>query len=170
MPLAGQCSKAENMNPGRSSLVPIQQKLDQQKVLPDSGRMSTTSCVWDDMQGWMEQRQREWDDEMTQLKNEFFSIKSDKLASRRSSSDSSSLPEKMNIASRFYDTEKGCRMFCVTFDVSQFEPEEVNIRTQANSLIVHARHEEQRKYLTVFSVKTRGDYRLLDSAWEAADA
>lgn len=62
-------------------------------------------------------------------------------------------------------------MFCVTFDVSQFEPEEVNIRTQANSLIVHARHEEQRKYLTVFSVKTRGDYRLRDSACrEAVDA
>jgi len=48
----------------------------------------------------------------------------------------------------FYDSPDGTgnnKVFRVSFDVSQFQPEEISVRTQDQHLIVHAKHEEKGK-------------------------
>jgi HSP20 family molecular chaperone IbpA len=48
----------------------------------------------------------------------------------------------------FYDSPDGSgggKVFRVSFDVSQFQPEEISVRTQDQHLVVHARHEEKGK-------------------------
>lgn len=145
------------MDLDRSSTISIQPKRNQRE---EDGK-----AIWNDMHGWMEQRQREWDDEMAQLKSEFFSSSSsfkataapssaaaagvDSRASRRSSD--ASLQDRMSLGGSssgggggrgLGDVTRG-RTFRVTFDVSQFKPEEVTVRTQESSLVVYAKHEEQ---------------------------
>lgn len=133
-----------------SSVIPIQHKLNQKNGSSEDG-----GSIWNDMHGWMEQRQKEWDQEMAQLKNEFFSLKTatptveDRTSSR--SSDASFQDRMSSISggggsccsSRgLGDITRG-RTFRQTFDVSQFEPEEIHVGTQENSLIVRAKHEEK---------------------------
>jgi len=57
------------------------------------------------------------------------------------------LLEKMDLSNMFYDSSQGGagggggKMFRLSFDVSQFRPEEINITTHDQRLIVHAKHE-----------------------------
>lgn len=43
----------------------------------------------------------------------------------------------------FYDVKDGTKVFRVSFDVSQFSPDEISVKTQDNKLIVQAKHEEK---------------------------
>ena len=63
---------------------------------------------------------------------------------RRGSSDN--LLEKMDLRSMFYDVRDGNKVFRVSFDVSQFAPDEISVKTQDQKLIVHAKHEEKGEF------------------------
>lgn len=145
------------MDPDRSSFIPIQNSKHKQQQLLQLSNNSTTSnhppaAIWSNMHDWMEQSRKQWDDEMAQLKSQFFCRKPVDVATgggRTSNDGNKNVQEKMNINSKFYETGKGGKVFCVTFDVSQFEPEEINVRTQGHCLSVQAKHEERRENRSV---------------------
>lgn len=95
--------------------------------------------MWGEMNERMERRRREWEEEVDQLRSDFFRLKPDETARRGSGEN---LLEKMDLNSMFYDTGNGTKLFRVSFDVSQFEPHEISVRAQNQNLIVHAKHEE----------------------------
>ena len=51
--------------------------------------------------------------------------------------------EKMNTNNMFYDAADGSRVFRVCFDVGQFSPEEIEVKTQDQRLTVYAVHNEK---------------------------
>jgi len=62
----------------------------------------------------------------------------------RASSGGENLLEKMDLSNMFYDSSQGGaggKMFRLSFDVSQFRPEEISITTHDQRLVVHAKHE-----------------------------
>ncbi len=108
--------------------------------------------IWDDLQGTslfddmhqrMEMRRREWDGEVSKMRKDFFRLKP--MEERRDSSDN--LLERLSLDDMFFDDAKGNpgsgdKQFRVSFDVSQFKPEEISVRIENDKLIVHAKHEE----------------------------
>lgn len=102
--------------------------------------------MWEEMNERMERRRREWEEEVENLRSDFFRLRPEETHTqtqtepRRGSSEN--LLERMDLNSMFYDTGKGTRLFRVSFDVSQFQPHEISVRTQNQNLIVHAKHEE----------------------------
>ena len=98
--------------------------------------------IWDDMHVRMEKRRKEWEGEVERMRKDFFRLKPEDNASRRSSSDNL-LDGSRNLNDIFYDDRKeGDKRFRVSFDVSQFRPDEISVRTQEQKLIVYAKHEE----------------------------
>ncbi|KAK3103126.1 hypothetical protein FSP39_016686 [Pinctada imbricata] len=90
---------------------------------------------WGDMEMKMEKRRKEWDDEFEKIRNEFFTLKpSEKLGGT---------VDKVDNLSTVYETEASGRRFKVRFDVSEFRPEEIQVKVQDNKLSVAARHEEK---------------------------
>jgi len=53
------------------------------------------------------------------------------------------LVEKLDVNNMFYDVGDGTKVFRVCFDVGQFQPEEIEIKTQDQRLTVHAVHDQQ---------------------------
>lgn len=100
---------------------------------------------FDDMHQRMQERRREWESEVERLRRDFFRLKP--LEERRDSSDD--VLSKMQLNSLFYDSPKketgggGDKTFRVTFDVSQFLPEEISVRTEGSKVVVQAKHEEK---------------------------
>ncbi|PVD34023.1 hypothetical protein C0Q70_05285 [Pomacea canaliculata] len=93
---------------------------------------------WGNVEEKMEQRRKQWDDEFERMRQEFFVLKpSEKQASTNSLANVSSLK------TAFETDSSGRQMFRVRFDVSEFRPEEVQVKVQENKLIVNARHEEK---------------------------
>jgi len=90
--------------------------------------------------------------QVSSLRKDFFRLKPEET--RRGSSEN--LLEKMDLRNMFYDgggggtgeggREGGSKVFRVSFDVSQFQPEEISVRTQDQRLIVNARHEQKGKF------------------------
>lgn len=95
--------------------------------------------IWEDMHERMEKRRKEWEDEVTRMRRDFFRLKPDET--RRGSSEN--LLEKMDLKNMFYDVKDGTKVFRVSFDVSQFQADEISVKTQDQRLIVNARHEEK---------------------------
>jgi len=115
---------------------------------------SRQKTIWEEMHEQMERRRAEWEDEVSDLKKDFFKLKPDGggdggttpggSRSRGGSVGENSL-EKMNLNTMFYDkagTEGQEKVFRVCFDVAQFNPDEISVRSSDGRLIVHARHEE----------------------------
>lgn len=94
--------------------------------------------LWGDMHERMEQRRRAWEQEVDSMRKDFFRLKpNDK---RRGSSEN--LLDTMDMNNIFTDTGRGGnKTFRVSFDVSEFQPSEINVRTQDQKLIVYAKHE-----------------------------
>lgn len=102
-----------------------------------------------DMHQRMQERRREWEGEVERLRRDFFRLKP--MEERRDSSDD--VLSKMQLKSLFYDNPHSNsttsssntpdKTFRVTFDVSQFLPEEINVQTEANKVVVSAKHEEK---------------------------
>lgn len=94
--------------------------------------------IWDDMHERMEQRRRQWETEVEKMRKDFFRLKPDER--RRGSSEN--LLDTRDINDIFYDDGKaGDKKFRVSFDVSQFTPEEISVRTHEQKLVVNAKHE-----------------------------
>ena len=87
----------------------------------------------------MEQRRMEWEHEVDRMRKDFFRLKPPDL--RRGSSEN--LLDTMRLDDIFTDTSQGDKKFRVSFDVSQFRPEEISVRTEEQKLMVKARHEEK---------------------------
>lgn len=107
---------------------------------------------FDGMHLRMQERRREWEGEVERLRRDFFRLKP--MEERRDSSDD--VLSKMQLKSLFYDnpqnnstsnstneTVSGDKTFRVTFDVSQFLPEEINVQTETNKVVVSAKHESK---------------------------
>lgn len=99
------------------------------------------SKVWEDMEKDMERRRKEWEDEIEKMRGGFFNLRpssngkiealTDKLGS---SDDAKTVIEK---------DEFGRPVFRVRFNVSEYKPDEVNVKMDAQKLIVNAKHEEK---------------------------
>ncbi|ELU06805.1 hypothetical protein CAPTEDRAFT_21201 [Capitella teleta] len=95
--------------------------------------------LWGDMHERMEKRRREWEGEVERMRKDFFSLKPSEK--RRGSSEN--LLEKRDIDAIFSDDGlSGNKKFNVSFDVSQFDPSEISVKTEGQKLLVHAKHEE----------------------------
>jgi len=103
-----------------------------------------------DMHLRMQERRRDWESEVDRLRRDFFRLKP--MEERRDSSDD--VLSKMQLKSLFYDnphkdskdssiTTTGDKTFRVTFDVSQFLPEEIGVSTEGSKVVVSAKHEEK---------------------------
>ena len=96
--------------------------------------------VWEDMETKMEQRKREWTEDFDKMRDEFFTLKPG-LADRRESTIGL---DKIGALSTVYETEKdGHQRFKVRFDVSEFKPDEIQVKIQDNKVVVYAKHEER---------------------------
>ena len=88
----------------------------------------------------MQRRRQEWENEVERMRHEFFRLKP--TDNRRESSEN--LLESRDLNDIFIDDAgDGSKKFRVSFEVSQFKPEEISVRTQDNKLIVNAKHEEK---------------------------
>ncbi|KAK2154723.1 hypothetical protein LSH36_259g02003 [Paralvinella palmiformis] len=97
--------------------------------------------IWDDMHERMERRRKEWEDEVERMRKDFFRLKPSDT--RRGSSDNL-LDGSRNLSDIFYDDQKpGDKRFRVSFDVSQFAPDEISVRAHDQKLLVYAHHEEK---------------------------
>ena len=112
--------------------------------------------IWDDMHARMERRRREWEDEVERMRKDFFKLKPS--GGNGASSIDSSIGGSEHITQSsttnggslmtgkpqevYLEDGQGDKKFRVSFDVSQFSPNEISVRTQENKLIVHAKHEE----------------------------
>lgn len=94
--------------------------------------------IWGDVHDRMERRRREWESEVERMRHDFFRLKP--VEERRASSEN--LLETMELDRIFRDDVKEGKRFQVGFDVSQFSPEEISVRTQDGKIVVQAKHEE----------------------------
>ncbi|XP_060584156.1 uncharacterized protein LOC132740294 [Ruditapes philippinarum] len=102
--------------------------------------------VWEDMETKMEKRKREWSDDFDKMRDEFFTLKPG-LADRRASTIGL---DKIGALRTVYETEaNGQQRFKVRFDVSEFKPDEIQVKVQDNKVIVYAKHEERNNAQTV---------------------
>lgn len=96
--------------------------------------------VWEDMEMKMEKRKKEWSDDFDKMRDEFFTLKPG-LADRRASSIGL---DKIGSLRTVYETEAdGSQRFKVRFDVSEFKPDEIQVKVQDNKVMVYAKHEER---------------------------
>ncbi|XP_048779568.1 uncharacterized protein LOC125682963 isoform X1 [Ostrea edulis] len=99
------------------------------------------SKVWEDMEKDMERRRKEWENEIEDMRGGFFNLRpnsngkiealTDKLSG---SDDAKTVIEK---------DQFGRPVFRARFNVSEYKPEEVNVKMDAHKLIVNAKHEEK---------------------------
>lgn len=91
---------------------------------------------WSNAEERMEERRKKWDDEFQRMRQEFFVLKpSEKQTTTYTSVDS--------LRTAFETDSEGRQVFKVRFDVTEFKPEEVQVKVQDNKIIVNARHEEK---------------------------
>ncbi|XP_033751349.1 major egg antigen-like [Pecten maximus] len=93
---------------------------------------------WEDMEVRMEKRRKEWDSEFESMKNEFF-----KLKPTEKSGSCNAVDTLDNLKTIFVNDLHGGQKFKVRFDVSEFRPEEIQVRVQDNKIAVSAKHEEK---------------------------
>jgi len=72
------------------------------------------------------------------MRSDFFQAKP---ADVRNASDR--VVDKLDVNNMFYDTPDGSKVFRVCFDVGQFSPDEIELRTQDQRLTVHAVHDHK---------------------------
>lgn len=96
--------------------------------------------VWEDMETKMDKRKKEWNDDFDRMRDEFFTLKPG-LADRRASSIGL---DKIGALRTVYETQPdGHQRFKVRFDVSEFKPDEIQVKVQDNRVMVYAKHEER---------------------------
>lgn len=91
---------------------------------------------WENIESRMDRRQSEWDKEFDKIRNEFFTLKPvDRIKNS---------PDRLDDLKTIYETDPyGNQKFKVRFDVSEFRPEEIQVRTQDGKISVTAKHQEK---------------------------
>ncbi len=96
--------------------------------------------VLGEMHSKMDRTRQEWEDEVRQLKWDFFNMKpNERIATEFGKND---VLGTLDPSAIFVDSGLQNRTFRVSFDVSQFAPNEINVRTQDDKLVVYAKHDE----------------------------
>lgn len=96
--------------------------------------------VWENMETKMEDRKMQWNHDFDKMRDEFFMLKPG-LADRRASTIGL---DKIGALRTVYEEDtEGHQKFKVRFDVSEFRPEEIQVKVQENKVIVYAKHEER---------------------------
>uniref|UniRef100_A0A0B7ASS1 SHSP domain-containing protein n=1 Tax=Arion vulgaris TaxID=1028688 RepID=A0A0B7ASS1_9EUPU len=94
---------------------------------------------WGDMENRMQERRKLWEDEFDRMRQDFFTLK----PTGKSPQGLTSLNLDTSMRSMYETDADGVQRFKVRFDVSEFQPEEIQVKVQENKLIVNARHEEK---------------------------
>lgn len=106
------------------------------------GFEDTEGDIFGDMQRDMDRRRKEWESEIERMRKDFFTLKPtgklDTLSDNYSSRYSDQLDDAKGIIERDHN---GQPVFRVRFDVKNFKPEEVNVKTDSHNVQVQARHE-----------------------------
>lgn len=91
---------------------------------------------WENTESRMDRRQSDWDKEFDKMRNEFFTLKPvDRIKNS---------PDRLDELKTIYETDPyGNQKFKVRFDVSEFRPEEIQVRTQDGKISVTAKHQEK---------------------------
>ncbi|XP_033752000.1 heat shock protein 67B1-like isoform X2 [Pecten maximus] len=103
------------------------------------------SKIWEDMEKDMERRRKEWETEIDSMRTDFFHMKPDDnklesmtdrlgIADSRGSSDARTTIDK---------DQNGQPVYRAMFNVKDYKPDEVNVKMDADKLIVTAKHEEK---------------------------
>lgn len=100
-----------------------------------AGQSPSPSTSWQTMHERLDQRRKQWNDEVSRMRSDFFQQKPTDVQNA-----SDRLVEKMDVSNMFYDAADGTKVFRVCFDVGQFSPEEIEVKTQDQRLTVHAVH------------------------------
>ncbi|XP_041367384.1 major egg antigen-like isoform X2 [Gigantopelta aegis] len=99
--------------------------------------------LWGDMESRMEQRRKEWEHEFDRMRQDFFTLKPTEKAAPLS-------PNKIqNVQSVFDMDSEGRPRFKVRFEVSEFKPDEIQVKVQESKIVVNAKHEEKNDNYTV---------------------
>lgn len=96
--------------------------------------------VWENMETKMEDRKMQWNHDFDKMRDEFFMLKPG-LADRRAST--IGLDKIGALRTVYEEDSEGHQKFKVRFDVSEFRPEEIQVKVQENKVIVYAKHEER---------------------------
>ncbi|BFZ04957.1 hypothetical protein BsWGS_07996 [Bradybaena similaris] len=94
---------------------------------------------WGDMESRMQERRKLWEDEFERMRQDFFTLK----PAGKSPQALTPMNLDAGMRSMFETDADGVQRFRVRFDVSEFQPEEIQVKVQENKLIVNARHEEK---------------------------
>lgn len=97
--------------------------------------------VWENMETKMDNRKVEWNQDFDKMRDEFFMLKPGLPADRRAST--IGLDKIGALRTVYEEDSEGHQRFKVRFDVSEFRPEEIQVKVQENKVIVYARHEER---------------------------
>ncbi|XP_059170873.1 major egg antigen-like [Physella acuta] len=100
---------------------------------------------WGDMENRMQERRRLWEEEFDRMREEFFTLK----PTGKSPQGLTSMNLDTGMKSLFETDADGIQRFKVRFDVTEFQPEEIQVKVQENKLIVNAKHEEKSSQTTV---------------------
>ncbi|XP_046340725.1 serine/arginine repetitive matrix protein 1-like [Haliotis rufescens] len=100
--------------------------------------------IWQKMEHDMERRRKEWENEIEKMSTDFFSMRPD-----RTQRSFDPIQDRIGIAESHDDgksviekNEHGQPVFKARFNVKDYKPEEVNVKMDANKIIVQAKHEE----------------------------
>ncbi|XP_005113030.1 major egg antigen [Aplysia californica] len=94
---------------------------------------------WGEMETRMQERRKLWEDEFDRMRRDFFTLK----PAEKSPQALASINLDTGMKSMFEADADGVQRFKVRFEVSEFQPEEIQVKVQDNKLIVNARHEEK---------------------------
>lgn len=99
---------------------------------------------WEDMEVRMEKRRKEWDDEFEKIRKDFFTLKpTDNHIGNGSIGNHVGIDNNMDTMNSMFESDGTGQRFKVRFDVSEFRPEEIQVKVQDNKLFVSAKHEEK---------------------------
>jgi len=102
-----------------------------------------SDSLFSDMHERMERQRKEWESQVGNMRKDLFRLKPQEM--RTGSSEN--LLESMDLDNIFQDrrgsTGNEEKKFQVSFDVSQFKPEEISVRTEDQKLIVNAKSDSK---------------------------
>lgn len=92
--------------------------------------------TWENVQTELNDRRSQWDKEFEKMRNDFFTL---------APTDTSDKFSKVDAFRSLYEfDDQGNRKFKVRFDVSDFSPEEIQVKVQDNKVVIFGKTEEKK--------------------------
>jgi len=99
---------------------------------------------WGDMENRMQERRQLWENEFDRMRQDFFTLKPAEKSQALATADLDT-----GVKSMYESDAEGKQHFRVRFDVSEFQPEEIQVKVHENKLFVNAKHEESSSQTSV---------------------